>query len=215
MPPTRPPAAAPLRHAGDVTIAVLARRGIDTMFTLNGGHVWPFYDVARHLGVRVVDTRHEQTAVFAAEGYAKLTRTPCSPPVHRGPRCHERRQRHHLRSGERHSAGGPRRPGAAGSLGVGSLQEFDHAPLLVPVTKMARTLTDPTQAAPLAEELVTTALTAHRGPGVRRLSPRWVRAADTPLPLPRPIAVVAPDGDAVTRAAVHRRCPASGLHRRE
>src|SRR6478752_2666246 len=50
--------------------------GTDTMFTLNGGHIWPLYDGARNLDMRVVDTRHEQTATFAAEAYAKLTRTP-------------------------------------------------------------------------------------------------------------------------------------------
>ena len=41
--------------------------GTDTMFTLNGGHVWPLYEAARDQGMRVVDTRHEQTATFAAE----------------------------------------------------------------------------------------------------------------------------------------------------
>src|SRR6266508_4650369 len=63
-------------HAGDLTLAVLRGFGVDTMFTLNGGHVWPFYDAARKQGVPIVDTRHEQTATFAAEAYAKLTRTP-------------------------------------------------------------------------------------------------------------------------------------------
>ena len=53
--------------------------GTDTMFTLNGGHIWPLYDAARDQGMRVVDTRHEQTATFAAEAYAKLTRRPASP----------------------------------------------------------------------------------------------------------------------------------------
>ncbi len=48
--------------------------GTDVMFTLNGGHIWPLYDAARDQGMRVVDTRHEQTATFAAEAYAKLTR---------------------------------------------------------------------------------------------------------------------------------------------
>ena len=48
------------------------------MFTLNGGHVWPLYDAARDEGVRVVDTRHEQTATFAAEAYGSATSTPAS-----------------------------------------------------------------------------------------------------------------------------------------
>ena len=38
----------------------LAPYGVDTMFTLNGGHVWPFYEAALHSDVRIVDTRHDE-----------------------------------------------------------------------------------------------------------------------------------------------------------
>jgi acetolactate synthase-1/2/3 large subunit len=60
------------------------------MFTLSGGHVFPLYDAAHATGVRIVDVRHEQSAVFAAEAVAKLQRrpaSPCSPPARR----HQRR----------------------------------------------------------------------------------------------------------------------------
>ncbi|MGE3325573.1 MAG: acetolactate synthase [Acidimicrobiia bacterium] len=202
MDDTEPTAAAPLRHAGDVTIAALARRGIDTMFTLNGGHVWPFYDAARHLGVRVVDTRHEQTAVFAAEGYAKLTRTPGLAVLTAGPGVTNGVSAitsAHV-SGTPLVALGGRAPQMR--WGSGSLQEFDHVPVLAPITKMARTLTDPMQAAALAEELVTTALTAHRGPVFADYPLDGFGPLDTQLPLPRPIVSVEADSDAVTRAAV-------------
>ena len=54
--------------------------GVEEMFTLSGGHVFPVYDARGHgRGVRIVDVRHEQTATFAAEGMAKLTRRPGSP----------------------------------------------------------------------------------------------------------------------------------------
>ena len=59
--------------------------GTDVMFTLNGGHVWPLYDAARDQGMRIVDTRHEQTATFAAEGWAKLTRRPGFAVLTAGP----------------------------------------------------------------------------------------------------------------------------------
>ena len=61
-------------HAGELALAALGRFGVDTMFTLNGGHVWPLYDAAMKQGVRIVDTRHEQTATWAAEAWAKLHR---------------------------------------------------------------------------------------------------------------------------------------------
>ena len=61
-------------HAGRLAIGVLLAHDIDTVFTLNGGHLWPLYDGARDTAIDFVDTRHEQTAGFAAEGWAKVTR---------------------------------------------------------------------------------------------------------------------------------------------
>ena len=48
------------------------------MFTLSGGHVFPLYDgaVTADPPMRIVDVRHEQTAVFAAEATARLSLTP-------------------------------------------------------------------------------------------------------------------------------------------
>jgi len=53
------------------------------MFTLSGGHVFPLYDAAVKADppMRLLDVRHEQTAVFAAEATAKLTRTPGLPAL--------------------------------------------------------------------------------------------------------------------------------------
>ena len=60
------------------------------MFTLSGGHVFPLYDAAVKVTgseppLRLVDVRHEQTAVFAAEATARLTRMPGSPWSRPGP----------------------------------------------------------------------------------------------------------------------------------
>ena len=70
--------------AGQQAARTLAAHGVDTLFTLNGGHLWPLYYGARDAGVRLVDTRHEQTAAFAAEGWAKVSAASAprrSPPV--------------------------------------------------------------------------------------------------------------------------------------
>src|ERR1700722_3581327 len=72
-------------HAGDVALAALIPFGVDVMFTLNGGHVWPLYDAAAKHGLKVIDTRHEQTATWAAEAYAKLTRRPGLAVLTAGP----------------------------------------------------------------------------------------------------------------------------------
>ena len=91
--------------------------GIDVMFTLNGGHIWPLYEAARNQGVRVVDTRHEQTATFAAEAYAKLTRRAGLAALTAGPGDHQRRVGDHVGVVQRLAARRARRPGAAASLG--------------------------------------------------------------------------------------------------
>src|SRR3954447_10208993 len=74
-------------HAGAHAVAVAAAHGVDTMFTLSGAHVFPMYDgaVKADPPMRLVDVRHEQSAVFAAEGMAKLTRTPGLAVLTAGP----------------------------------------------------------------------------------------------------------------------------------
>ena len=52
----------------------LAARGVTKLFTLSGGHLFSIYDGCKDEGIDVVDTRHEQAATWAAEGWAKATR---------------------------------------------------------------------------------------------------------------------------------------------
>jgi hypothetical protein len=71
--------------SGALAIRHLHEAGVDHLFTLSGAHIFPLYDGCRHEGVRIVDTRHEQTAMFAAEGLAKLTRRPQVAALTAGP----------------------------------------------------------------------------------------------------------------------------------
>ncbi len=74
-------------HGGEQVVAVAREYGVDTVFTLSGAHVFPVYDGAVKAAdpLRLLDVRHEQTAVFAAEGLAKLTRRPGLAVVTAGP----------------------------------------------------------------------------------------------------------------------------------
>src|SRR6476660_9235399 len=72
-------------HGGDLALAALRGFGVTELFTLSGGHVFPLYDAARRAGVRIVDVRHEQSAVFAAEAVAKLQRRPGLAVLTAGP----------------------------------------------------------------------------------------------------------------------------------
>jgi len=63
-------------HGGRLVARTLRAHGVSTLFTLSGGHLFSIYDGCRAEGIDLVDVRHEQTAAFAAEGWAKVTRSP-------------------------------------------------------------------------------------------------------------------------------------------
>src|SRR5439155_13022172 len=62
-------------HGGRLVARRLRAHGVRNLFTLSGGHLFSIYDGCRAEGIDIVDVRHEQTAAFAAEGWAKATRT--------------------------------------------------------------------------------------------------------------------------------------------
>ncbi len=63
-------------HGGRLVARRLRAHGFRRLFTLSGGHLFSIYDGCRTEGIQLVDVRHEQTAGFAAEGWAKVTREP-------------------------------------------------------------------------------------------------------------------------------------------
>ena len=153
-------------HGGEHAVAVAAAHGVQTMFTLSGAHVFPMYDGAVHADppMRILDVRHEQTAVFAAEAVGKLTRVPglavltAGPGVTNGVSAVTQARF----SGSPLVVVGGRAP--ANRWGMGSLQELDHPPLLEPVTKLARTVHQVAEIAGAMDEAFTLAGSSHRGP---------------------------------------------------
>ena len=57
----------------DIVLECLRAEGVDLVFGYPGGAIMPLYDALEGSGVRHILTRHEQGAVFAAEGYARVT----------------------------------------------------------------------------------------------------------------------------------------------
>ena len=151
-------------HAGQQAVAAMLQFGTDVMFTLNGGHIWPLYDAARDQGMRVVDTRHEQTATFAAEAWAKLTRRPGFAALTAGPGITNGVSAITSAwfNGSPVVVMGGRAP--EGRWGAGSLQEMDHVPVVASITKSAGTVKDPSQAAAAVHAAASLAMTPHRGP---------------------------------------------------
>ncbi len=128
-----------LEHGGKLLARRLSAAGVSKLFTLSGGHIFPLYDGCLDQNIEIVDVRHEQTAAFAAEGWAKITREPGICALTAGPG---------VTNGMSAITGacenespmvvfGGRAP--AYRWGQGSLQEIDHVPFMKPVTRLAET----------------------------------------------------------------------------
>lgn len=72
-------------HGGELVAEVLQSHGVRHIFTLPGGHISPILVAAEKLGIRVVDTRHEASAVFAADAMARMSGTVGVAAVTAGP----------------------------------------------------------------------------------------------------------------------------------
>ena len=73
---TRPAEETQALHGGRLIARRLKAHGVRKLFTLSGGHLFSLYDGCRTEGIELVDVRHEQSAAFAAEGWAKVTPGP-------------------------------------------------------------------------------------------------------------------------------------------
>jgi acetolactate synthase-1/2/3 large subunit len=136
------------------------------MFTLSGGHVFPVYDgaVKADPPMPILDVRHEQTAVFAAEATARLTRTPGFAVLTAGPGVTNGISAittAHFNGSSLVVLGG-RAPDYR--WGAGSLQEFDHPALLGPITKRAWTEHRIGAVGQAVSEAFALASARHRGP---------------------------------------------------
>jgi acetolactate synthase-1/2/3 large subunit len=151
-------------NAGDLIVRALRRGTSSPLFTLNGGHIWPLLMGAQEHGLRIVDTRHEQTAAFAAEGWSKLTRDCGVAAVTAGPGVTNSISALAQARGNDSPllvvAG--RAPNAR--WGMGSLQEMDHLPVVGSLVKSAATLQDPEAAYAAVSQSLRTAVSRRTGP---------------------------------------------------
>ncbi len=191
-------------HGGDFAVSVAADHGVSTMFTLSGAHVFPMYDgaVKATPPMRLVDVRHEPTAVFAAEATGKLTRTPGLAVLTAGPG---------VTNGvsaiaQANFAGSPlvvvggRAPNTR--WGSGSLQELDHPPIVASITKLAETVENVASIPDRMHAAFTVASSPHRGPTfVDVPMDEFFSRAELRLPKVMPRDRVEPDSEALTAIA--------------
>jgi acetolactate synthase-1/2/3 large subunit len=151
-------------HGGRLVAKALKSRGVSHLFTLSGGHLFSIYDGCKAEGIEIVDVRHEQTAAFAAEGFAKATRRVGVAALTAGPG---------VTNGLSAIAGaqancspicvlGGRAPEMR--WGSGSLQEIDHLPFVTPLVKSAETVKETGEIAARTAAALDLALAAPNGP---------------------------------------------------
>ncbi len=126
-------------HGGRLIAQRLKAHGVTKLFTLSGGHIFSIYDGCREEGIDIVDVRHEQTATFAAEGWAKATREPGVAALTAGPGVTNGMSA--MGSAQMNNSPVVVLAGRAPAMrwGQGSLQEIDHVPFVAPLTKFAST----------------------------------------------------------------------------
>jgi len=125
-------------HGGKLAARALKKAGVECVFTLSGGHIMPLYDGCIDEGIRIIDVRHEQAAVHAADAWAR-----CNPgkigvaAITAGPGVTDgvTGVANAWRANSPILVFGGQGPFA--NLRRGSLQEMDHVGVMRPITKWA------------------------------------------------------------------------------
>src|SRR5437868_7235751 len=151
-------------HGGWLVARALKREGVEVVFTISGGEIAAIYDGCVREGIRVVDTRHEQAAVHAAEGWAKCTRTPGVALVTAGPGVTDGV----TGIANAYLAGSPVLViGGAAPQSLwdrGALQEMNQIDMLRPITKWARTVHETSRLAEYVASAFRQMLSGRPGP---------------------------------------------------
>jgi len=128
------------RHGGELVAEVLQSHGVKNIFTLCGGHISPILVSCLSKGIKVVDTRHEVNAVFAADAVARLSGTVGVAAVTAGPGLTNTVTA--IKNAQMAESPILLMGGAAATLlkGRGALQDIDQMCLFKPLCKYAATI---------------------------------------------------------------------------
>ncbi len=190
-------------HGGRLIAKRLRAHGVRKLFTLSGGHLFAIYDGCRAEGIDIIDVRHEQSAAFAAEGWAKVTRTTGVCALTAGPGVTNGMSA--LASASLNHSPMVVLGGRAPQFrwGQGSLQEIDHVPFVRPLVKLASTARETVEIVGLVDEALRAALTPRSGPAFVDfpLDVVFSEAEEPSEVLPAPAPAEGADPRAVERAA--------------
>ncbi len=151
-------------HGGERVVEVLWAHGVKALFTLCGGHISPILVAAKAKGIRVVDTRHEVTAAFAADAMARLSGVPGVAAVTAGPGVTNTITA--LKNAQLAQSPLVLLGGATATLlrGRGSLQDIDQMALVRPHVKLALRVTRVRDLGPALERALRASVAGVPGP---------------------------------------------------
>ncbi|TDD88996.1 acetolactate synthase [Saccharopolyspora karakumensis] len=165
---------------GHLVAKALKAEGVDTIFTLCGGHIIDIYDGCVDEGIDVIDVRHEQVAAHAADGYSRITGKPGCAVVTAGPGTTDavtgvanafRAESPMLLIGGQ---------GALSQHKMGSLQDLPHVDMMNPITKFAATVPHTERAADMVSMAFRECFHGSPGPSFLEI-PRDVLDAKVPV----------------------------------
>jgi thiamine pyrophosphate-dependent acetolactate synthase large subunit-like protein len=151
-------------NGGEIIARVLQKQGVKHLFTLCGGHISPIFVSAQNLGIRVIDTRHEVNAVFAADAVSRLTGIPGVAAVTAGPGVTNTITA--VRNARLAQSPLILLGGAAATIlkGRGALQDIDQMSLMKPNVKWAAAITRVRDIVPTLERAFAVAQDGVPGP---------------------------------------------------
>lgn len=152
------------RHGGESVAEVLRAHGVKYVFTLVGGHISPILVACEKLGIRIVDTRHEATAVFAADAVARLSGTVGVAAVTAGPGLTNTVTA--VKNAQMAESPLLLMGGAAGTLlqGRGALQDIDQMSLFKPLCKFCASIRTIREIVPTVRKALAIAQSGTPGP---------------------------------------------------
>jgi acetolactate synthase-1/2/3 large subunit len=165
---------------GHLVAKALKNEGVDTIFTLCGGHIIDIYDGCVDEGIRVIDVRHEQVAAHAADGYARQSGGLGCVVTTAGPGCTNAitgiATAFRSESPVLHIGG----QGALTQHKMGSLQDLPHVDILAPITKFSASVSSTERAADMVSMAIRECFNGAPGPSYLEI-PRDVLDREVPL----------------------------------
>ncbi len=165
---------------GHLVARALQAEGVDTIFTLCGGHIIDIYDGCLDEGIRIIDVRHEQTAAHAADGYARQTGKLGCVVTTAGPGCTNAvtgvATAFRSESPILHIGG----QSALSQHKMGSLQDLPHVDMMAPITKFSSAVYTTERVADMVSMAARECFTGAYGPSYLEI-PRDVLDREIPI----------------------------------